>query len=92
MYRECRNVQHIRSVLIARKCTSGVTADSHIRRSLLASIVTFVVLRRGASGMGRLALLAYLFLATASHGVFFDNCFLRDNRYRLHIGRLWQIG
>jgi inner membrane protein len=37
--------------------------------ALLASVVAIIVLRRGASGMGRLPLFSYLFLATASHGV-----------------------
>jgi inner membrane protein len=37
--------------------------------ALLAGIVVFVVFRRGVSGVGRCALLAYIFLATASHGV-----------------------
>jgi inner membrane protein len=37
--------------------------------ALLAAVVTVVMFRRGASGIGRLALLAYLFLATASHGL-----------------------
>jgi inner membrane protein len=37
--------------------------------ALLAAVVTVVMFRRGVSGIGRLALLAYLFLATASHGL-----------------------
>jgi inner membrane protein len=37
--------------------------------ALLAAVVTVVMFRRGASGIGRLAVLAYLFLATASHGL-----------------------
>lgn len=37
--------------------------------ALLAGIVFFVVFRRGMSGVGRFALLAYIFLATVSHGV-----------------------
>jgi len=37
--------------------------------ALLASIVTFALLWRGAFVIGRFALFAYLFLATASHGL-----------------------
>jgi inner membrane protein len=37
--------------------------------ALLASIVTFVVFWRGAFGIGRFVLFAYLFFATASHGL-----------------------
>jgi len=37
--------------------------------ALLAAMVTVVMFRRGVSGIGRLGLLAYLFLATASHGL-----------------------
>jgi inner membrane protein len=37
--------------------------------ALLAAVVTVVMFRRGVSGIGRLGLLAYLFLATASHGL-----------------------
>jgi inner membrane protein len=36
---------------------------------LLAAVVTVVMFRCGASGIGRLGLLMYLFLATASHGL-----------------------
>jgi inner membrane protein len=37
--------------------------------ALLASIVAIVMFRHGVAGIGRFALFAYLFLATASHGV-----------------------
>lgn len=37
--------------------------------ALLAGVVVTVCFRRGAPGIGRFALIAYLFLATASHGV-----------------------
>src|ERR1700758_776013 len=37
--------------------------------ALLASIVAIVMFRHGLAGIGRFALFAYLFLATASHGV-----------------------
>src|SRR5205807_2815266 len=37
--------------------------------ALLAGAVAVGVVRRGASGIGRFPLFAYLFLATASHGV-----------------------
>ena len=37
--------------------------------ALLASIVAIVMFRHGVSGIGRFAVFAYLFLATASHGV-----------------------
>src|SRR5580698_1687907 len=37
--------------------------------AFLAGVVAVVLFRRGASGIGRSALFAYLFLATASHGV-----------------------
>jgi inner membrane protein len=37
--------------------------------ALLACVVTLAILRHGAAGIGRFALFAYLFLATASHGV-----------------------
>lgn len=37
--------------------------------ALLSGAVAVVVFRRGASGIGRFALFAYLFLATASHGL-----------------------
>lgn len=37
--------------------------------ALLAAVVTVVMFRRGVSGIRRLGLLAYLFLATASHGL-----------------------
>lgn len=37
--------------------------------AMLAGLVTATLGRRGLTGIGRLALFAYLFLATASHGV-----------------------
>lgn len=37
--------------------------------ALLTAVVMLVCFRRGAPGLGRLSLSAYLFLATASHGV-----------------------
>jgi len=37
--------------------------------AFLAGVVAVVLFRRGASGIGRFALFAYLFLATASHGM-----------------------
>jgi inner membrane protein len=37
--------------------------------ALLASVVAVVMTRRGLTGIGRIALFVYLFLATASHGV-----------------------
>jgi inner membrane protein len=37
--------------------------------AFLAGVVAVVLFRHGASGIGRFALFAYLFLATASHGV-----------------------
>ena len=37
--------------------------------ALLTAVVLFVCFRRGAPGLGRFPLTAYLFLATASHGV-----------------------
>jgi inner membrane protein len=37
--------------------------------ALLAGVVAAVEVRRGASGIGRFPLFAYLFLVTASHGV-----------------------
>jgi inner membrane protein len=37
--------------------------------AFLAGVVAIVLFRHGASGIGRFALFAYLFLATASHGV-----------------------
>jgi len=37
--------------------------------ALMATVTMLLVFPRGASGIGRLPLLAYLFLATASHGV-----------------------
>jgi len=37
--------------------------------ALLTGVVMFVCFRHGAPGLGRLPLSAYLFLATASHGV-----------------------
>lgn len=37
--------------------------------ALLASIVSMVIIRVGVSGIGRVALFGYLFLAAASHGV-----------------------
>ena len=37
--------------------------------AMLASVVAFALFRRGVSRIGRLSLFAYLFLATASHGV-----------------------
>lgn len=37
--------------------------------AVLAAMVAFILLRSGTSGMGRFPLFAYLFLATASHGV-----------------------
>jgi inner membrane protein len=37
--------------------------------ALLAGMVALAIFRRGAMGVGRFALFAYLFLATASHGV-----------------------
>src|SRR5437764_1575742 len=37
--------------------------------ALLSSAAAFMLSRRGMVGIGRLALFAYLFLATASHGV-----------------------
>ena len=37
--------------------------------ALLAGVVALAIFRHGVSGIGRLALFAYLFLATASHGV-----------------------
>jgi inner membrane protein len=37
--------------------------------AVLASVVAGIVSRRGASGIGRFPLFAYLFLATASHGL-----------------------
>jgi len=37
--------------------------------ALLGGVVTLVIFRRGAAEIGRFALFAYLFLATASHGV-----------------------
>jgi inner membrane protein len=46
----------------------GVT-HSLLFSTLLASLVTFLVFRRVSSAIGRFALFAYLFLATASHGV-----------------------
>ena len=36
---------------------------------LLASAIAVVMFRRGTSGIGRMALCGYLFLATASHGL-----------------------
>jgi inner membrane protein len=42
---------------------------SLVYAALLAAVVTVVMFRRGVSGIGRFALLAYLFLATASHGL-----------------------
>jgi inner membrane protein len=42
---------------------------SLVFEALLAAIVAFAVFRRGASGIGRFTLFAYLFVATASHGV-----------------------
>ncbi len=37
--------------------------------ALLSGVVALAMFRRGAAGIGRSALFAYLFLATASHGV-----------------------
>jgi inner membrane protein len=37
--------------------------------ALLAGVVTLAIFGRGIAGIGRFALFAYLFLATASHGV-----------------------
>lgn len=42
---------------------------SLIFSALLAGVVALTIFWRGAAGIGRFALFAYLFLATASHGV-----------------------